>query len=142
MRKIYTLVFVLSSVAFTNCSKDVLKPYDERIVGTWKITDVNKTGFGGNTNNLPFKEGSSFIFLRDGTVTYTSSSGSVYNGTWNIERKNLNDETYQSLQITLVNFTTQQVLGEYYDDINFTSTNHFKAWIYSGTHTYITHFRR
>jgi hypothetical protein len=145
MRKIYTSLAVLSLLFFAGCSKDFLKPYDDRIVGTWQIDDVDKFGFGGSVNDLPFKEGT-FRFNKDGTLVYTTSSGSIFNGTWDIRKKRVGDsdnsDVYHSLQITAVNFNTQQVLGEYYDDINFTGTNHIKARIMLGTRTYVTHLRR
>jgi hypothetical protein len=143
MKKIYTSVFVLSFL-FSGCSKDFLKSYDERIIGTWQITDVNKVGIGGSTGNLPFRQGS-FSFMNDGTMTFTNASGETFKGRWNIQKKIMNDDNgavYHSLQITAVNFTTQQVLGEYYDDINFTGTNHIKARVISGSHTYVTHLER
>ena len=143
MKKIYTSVFV-SLLLLAGCRKDFLKSYDDRIIGTWQITDVNKLGIGGSTNNLPFREGS-FSFMKDGTMTFTNSSGNVFKGTWDIQKKRINDDNstvYHSLQITAVNFNTQEVLGEYYDDINFTGTDHIKAKIISGTHTFITHLKR
>jgi hypothetical protein len=143
MKKFYTSVFV-SILLLTGCSKDFLKSYDDRIIGTWQITDVNKFGIGGSTGNLPFRAGS-FSFKKDGTMTFTKSSGDVFKGTWDIQKKRINDDNgtvYHSLQITAVNFNTQEVLGEYYDDINFTGTDHIKAKIISGTHTFITHLKR
>jgi hypothetical protein len=145
MRKIYTSLAILSFLLFAGCSKDFLKPYDDRIVGRWQIDDINKFGFGGSVNDLPFRDGS-LQFNKDGTLIYTTSSGSVFNGTWDIQKKRVGDggnsNVYHSLQITAVNFITQQVLGEYYDDINFTGTNHIKARIILGTRTYVTHLRR
>ena len=123
------------------CSKDFLKSYEHRIVGTWTITDVNRVGLGGNTNNLPFKQGT-FDFNDGGSMVYTNASGAVYKGSWDIRKKWVDDKHVQSLQITAVDFANQNVLTEYYDDLNFTGTNHFKANIISGAHTYVTHFRR
>jgi len=57
VKNIYTLSILLSLVLFSACSKDVLKKYDKRIIGTWRITDVNRVGLGGNTDNLPFTDG-------------------------------------------------------------------------------------
>ena len=122
MKKIYTSVFVLSFLLLAGCSKDFLKAYDDRIIGTWQITDVDRFGIGGSINNLPFRDGS-FSFMRDGSMTFTSSSGEVFKGTWDIQKKILNNDdrtTYHSLQDTAINFTTQEVLSQYYDDINFT----------------------
>lgn len=139
MKKLYA--FTLVAFVVTACSKDAFKSYDRRIIGTWTITDVNKIGIGGgDLSSLPFKEGS-FTFKNDGTLTYTNSTG-TFNGTWDIQNKTINDETYHTLQITAVNFTTQQVLGEYYDEVDFVGTNHIKARINNNYRTYVTHLRR
>jgi|GEM_PF-4859944 len=103
MRKIYTSLAILSFLLFAGCSKDFLKPYDDRIVGRWQIDDINKFGFGGSVNDLPFRDGS-LQFNKDGTLIYTTSSGSVFNGTWDIQKKRVGDgdnsNVYHSLQIT------------------------------------------
>ena len=116
----FSLLFILG------CSKDFLRSYEYRIVGTWRISDVNKIGLGGNTDNLPFKQGT-FVFNEDGSLIYTNLSGAVFKGSWDIRKKHTDNKTLQSLQITAVDFVSQNVLTEYYDDLNFTGTNHFKA---------------
>ena len=141
MKKIYTTSIVLSFVIFLGCSKDFLKKYDKRIIGTWEISDVNRVGLGGNIDNLPFKDGT-FIFNEDGSLQYINTSGDVYEGRWDITKKNINEETLRSLEITAIDFPGQRVLAESYDDMNFVGTDHFKANINSGFHTYVTHFRR
>ncbi len=141
MKKIYFSLIAFTLFLFSGCSKDFLKSYDRRIVGTWHISDLNTTGFGGNSDNLPFREGD-FTFHDDGTLIY-SNAGITYTGTWNIEKKtNVNETVSQSLEITAVNFNNQSIISEYYDDIDFSSTDHFKAKIEQGLHTYVTHFRR
>jgi hypothetical protein len=141
MRNIYIASFLLSFVMFSGCSKDFLKRYDKRIIGTWNITDVNRFGIGGSTDNIPFGDGT-FTFNEGGTLTYVNSANATYQGSWDIVKKNIGDETVRSLQVTAIDFAAQQVLTEYYDDINFAGTDHFKANIISGFHTYVTHFRR
>lgn len=138
MKIFYTLSFIL--LVASSCSKDSFKSYDRRIIGTWDITDVDKNGFGGSINDLPFREGH-FTFNSDGTLSYTNSTGN-FSGTWDIRTRSTDDQTYHTLQITAVNFATQQVLGEYFDDINFVSTNHIKARIYNNLRTYVVHLRR
>lgn len=146
MKKNYSIVIVLSVLLLGACSKDFLKSYDDRIIGSWRISDIDRYGLGGSIDDLPFREGGRLSFMRDGTMTYTSPSGELYNGTWDIEKKVIHssddDEVNRSLHITAVNFATQQVLGEYYDDINFVGTDHLKAWIRTGTRAYVTHLRR
>lgn len=141
MKKIYIAAIVFCFFFILGCSKDFLKSYDRRIVGTWRIADVNRVGLGGSTDNLPFKEGL-VVFNSDGSLVYTNAAGAIYKGSWDIRKKHIDDETFQSLQITAVDFANQNVLTEYYDDLNFVGTNHFKANIISTTHTYVTHFRR
>ncbi len=141
MKKIYTLSILFSFVVFSGCSKDLLKKYDKRIIGTWRITDVNRIGLGGNTDNLPFTNGN-FTFNDGGGLIYVNSANVSYQGNWDIVKKVIDDQTVHSLLVTAVDYTTQQVLTEYYDDINFTDTDHFKANIISGFHKYVTHFRR
>lgn len=139
MNKLYTPLLLLTLSA--GCSKDALKPYDKRIVGTWRIADVDRFGIGGSTSTLPFREGR--ITFEDGrTLTFTNSAG-TYQGTWDLVKKYPNEgEVQRSLQLTAVDFTGRSVLAEYYDDITFRSTDHFVATKQSGTHSYVTHFRR
>ena len=141
MKKIYLLSIPFSILLLFSCSKDFLKNYDTRIIGTWKITDVDRRGIGGGNSNLPFTEGT-FIFYDNGTLDYTNAANANFKGSWDIVKKTRDEETLRSLQITAVDFTNQQVLTQYYDDMNFHGTNHFKAQITSGFHTYVTHFRR
>ncbi len=142
MRNIYILSLLLSFIMFPGCSKDFLKQYDKRIIGTWSITDVNRVGLGGgNTGNLPFANGT-FTFQEGGSLVYVNSSNATYKGSWDIVKKVMGDESVRSLHITAVDFTNQKVITEYYDDINFAGTGHFRANIVSEFHTYVTHFRR
>lgn len=141
MKRIYTISILFSIFLVYGCSKDFLKSYDNRIVGTWRISDVNRVGLGGNTSNLPFTSGT-FTFYANGSLDYSNSVNVNFTGSWDIVKKVRDNETVRSLQITAVDFTNQQVLTQYYDDMNFTSTNHFKATINSNFHSYVTHFRR
>jgi len=141
MKRIYTLSILFSILFVSGCSKDVFKRYDKRIVGTWRISDVNSVGFGGNTSDLPFTSGT-FAFYANGTLDYVNSANAVFKGSWDIVKKTPEKETVRSLQITAVDFTNQQVLSQYYDDMNFSGTDHFKATIQSGFQSYVTHFRR
>lgn len=141
MKYICTLSIVLSLGMCTGCSKDILKKYDKRIIGTWRITGVNHFGLGGNTDNLPFTDGS-FTFNEGGSMTYINSANVTYRGNWDIVKKTIGDETVRGLKIFVADYIGQQTLSEYYDDMNFTGTDHFKANINSGFHAYVTHFRR
>lgn len=140
MKTFYTYSIIACIVLFAGCSKDFLKSYDKRIVGTWEITDVNNQGIFGDKDDLPFTSGS-VTFFDDGKLTYINSNDTL-SGNWNIVKKTVETETTQSLQITAVDFTTQKVLSQYYDDITFTGTNSFNATITTSLTSYITKFRR
>jgi hypothetical protein len=139
MKKIY-----FASLAFltlTACSKDFLKRYDDRIQGTWYISNVNRVGIGGHFNDLPFREGS-FTFNGDGTLSYTDEIGNVSSGSWDIQKRNVNGDVIRTFQITTVDFNSQQVRSEFYDDMQFRGTNHFVATINTSLRSFVTHFRR
>jgi len=139
MKKIYFLVLPL--LLLLGCSKDIFKPEHKRILGTWKITDVKKIGFGGNRGNLPFRSGS-FTFQNDGTLTYINEAGDNFKGTWDMNQRRINDESITSLQVTAIDFNNQVVLSEFYDEINFTLSDHFKANITNDFQVYVTHFKK
>jgi hypothetical protein len=139
MKKIYFASLAL--LTLTACSKDFLKRYDDRIQGSWYISQVKRLGIGGDFNDLPFREGS-FTFNGDGTLTYTDELGNVSSGTWDIQKINVNGNVVRTFQITAVDFNTQQVRSEFYDDMQFRGTNHFVATINTSFRSFVTHFRR
>ena len=139
MKKIYFAS--LAILTLSACSKDFLKRYDDRIEGSWYISKVNRVGIGGNFDDLSFREGS-FTFNGDGTLTYTDELGNVSSGSWEIQKRNVNGEVIRTFQVTTVDFNTQQVRAEFYDDMQFRSTNHFVATINTTLRSYVTHFRR
>ncbi len=87
MKKIYFLapgMFFLSF--FTGCSKDFLRSYEHRIEGSWRLIDVDRTGIGGSTSNLPFRDGV-FTFSENGEFEYINNVGEIYKGSWDIRRE-------------------------------------------------------
>ena len=141
MKKIYTIAIITFLLIFSGCSKDFLKSYDDRIVGEWTISKVNRVGFGGSTGNLSFREGT-ITFYSGGKLDYRNAENVLFKGSWNIVKKVHGDERVKSLQITAVDFTNQRVLTQYYDEMDFLGTNHFKASVTESFHNYVTHFRR
>lgn len=141
MRKCYFITSVFLLLIVTGCSKDVLRSYDHRIVGTWRIADINRFGIGAR-DNLPFEEEGRLTFTADGQVTY-EMGGQVYRGSWDIIRhRNNEDEMRHALQLTAVDFNNQRVLSEYFNNMRFTGTNRFNASLEYGTRTYVYLFRR
>ena len=140
MKKICTLPLLLMLFC-CSCSKDILEEYDNRITGTWRITDINRVGFGGKASGLPF-QGGSFTFFEQGSLDYTNEAGTLYQGHWDIERRFAGNHTHYQLHITVADTSGQQVLSETYDDVRFSGSARFKARIFSGLRTYVTHFRK
>ena len=155
MKKIYSLFLLLPVILFLGCSKDFLKRYEDRIEGSWRLTDVDRIGWGGSTSNVSFRDGL-FTFSDNGQLNYINNSGQAYQGSWDMRRdwvrgrcyinenghNECDDRYVRSMHITAVNFTTQDIRSEYFDEIIFTSTNRFKAYIYSGSRSYVFRFKR
>jgi hypothetical protein len=147
MKKIYSsLLIPLALVLFTGCSKDILKNYEDRIEGTWRLDDVDRLGFG--SSSLTFTEGR-FIFSPGGKLEYTDRFGGTYQGSWEIRKRRIqgncnecDDQTVRSLSITAIDFATRDVKTENFDDIKFTGTNKFNAFIHYNARTYVFRFRR
>jgi hypothetical protein len=139
MKHLYAIA--ISASLLTSCSKDFLKPFEDRIVGTWQITDVNRVGVGGSSSEIHFREGA-FTFNEDGTLEYIDANGDVYNGSWDIRKRTIDNNIIRNLQITAVNFNSQTVLSEFYDEMNFRGTDHFVAKINTPFRTFVTHFER
>jgi hypothetical protein len=145
MKKIYlAFLFTLIAMAFllvAACSKDFLKSYDRRITGgTWELYDINNIGIGSRYSS-PFTSGK-FTFESSGDVTYVNDQGDVYIGSWDIRNYWQDDDNRQTLFISVLNFQNQDVITEYFDDMQFTGTNRFKAFVYSGGRTYTFKFKR
>ena len=136
MKKLY--LSALTLVLLSACKKD----FDEDIIGTWAITDIDPPGVGGSIPaGLPFKEGT-FSFHQDGTAFYTNGSGTAYHGKWTLERKKLGERQFWSLLVSVVHFPTQQILLDAFDDITMTRDDRFKAEVSFDNKKYITHFKK
>ena len=145
MKKHYTYILpvVLLYFLLTGCSKDFWKPYADRIEGgTWHLYDVRSHGIG--SRYTPPFTGGRFNFLQAGRLTYTDDAGNEYEGSWKIrkQRNGADGNDVHTLSITAVNFQTQDVLSEYFDDMRFTATNKFRAFVYYGSRTYVFLFGR
>ncbi len=139
MKQIYSLAILF--LFLSGCSKDFLESYEDRIIGTWRIDDVDRSGIGGRDHQLPFRSGN-MTFHDNGTLTYMNASNVTYKGSWELDKRVRDDETFRILKITAIDFANGEVLSEYYDDMNFAGTDHFKTRINSAFYTYTTHFRR
>ena len=140
MKPLYALTLLVAIFILPACSKDVLKSYDKRIIGTWKIIDVDRFGFSA-ADALPFAEDDLFTFAEDGALTCVLSNKN-YKGSWDIERRNENEEQLKKLHIVAVDFTSEEVRTENFTNMQFTGTNRFVTHLNYGTRTYTYRFLR
>ena len=144
MKKVYTLCAICFLFFLVNaCSKDVLKSYDRRVIGTWKLYDIDKYGFG-RSNNIPLVENGIFTFSDGGQLSYTTG-GNLYKGSWDVRKDYLNnseDTNVKSLHITVIDFVNQKVLTEYFNRMTFTNTNRFNTVVNENTRSYVFRFLR
>ncbi len=157
MRNFYSVTFSIMMLAILagSCSKDFLKSYEDRIVGTWELKDVDHRGIGGERDNLPFLSGE-FVFADGGQLTYTNILGTIYSGSWGIDDRyettgystnengntTSNEQRVWALEITAIAFASQEIRSEYFEEIKFTGTNSFRAFVRNGLHTYVFYFER
>ena len=140
MKKIYITLFPILLIA-SSCSKDFLKSYDRRITGgTWELYDINNFGVGSRYN-ARFTNGK-FTFESSGDVTYVNDQGEIFTGSWDIRNYWQGENRLQTLYISVINYQTQQMISEYFDDMQFTGTNRFKAFVNTGNRTYTFKFKR
>ncbi len=149
MRKIYFIAFAFVAILLSGCSKDFLKSYDRRIIGTWNLVDVDRRGIGGEANRaiLAFT-GGSFTFETSGKLNYTDNNGKLYTGSWNITRRTTQScsdcgtDTDRELSVSLINFDTQELVQEIFDDMRFTGTNRFRARVKFPFNSFVFFFHR
>lgn len=110
------------------------------MLGTWKISDIDRFGLNG-ADALPFKENDLLTFGEDGALTYQQENKTAQ-GSWDIQRIATEDDSKKALQITTIDFNNQQVRSEYFNDMTFTGTNRFTAFIEYNTRMYVYRFVR
>ena len=141
MKKLYFTIIPVAFLLLSGCSKDFLKSYDRRITGgTWELYDINNFGIGSRYN-ARFTNGK-FTFESSGDVTYVNNQGETFTGSWDIRDYWQGDSRMQTLYISVINYQTQQMISEYFDDMQFTGTNRFKAFVNTGGRTYTFKFKR
>ena len=138
---------VMIAIILAGCGS--LRPYEDRIVSSWKLTTVKKYGWrkGGEA---PFTQGQ-FTFYPAGKLEYTDGTGHVYKGTWNMKDTRqvaagfrnfrTNTTVNNSLYVNVINFDNQDMKSEIFDDILFTGKNKFRAYVY-GERDYTYFFER
>lgn len=141
MKLTVTLLAASLAVVTSGCIKEGYRTAERRILGEWRIDDVNPIGWGGNSARIPFNNGR-FTFYDNGTLSYVNDNNQQFSGSWYINRRWQDDEQWLSMQITAVDFVNQQVLSQFYENLDFRGRNRLRAETQQSTRRYVTYFRR
>ena len=141
MKLTVTLLAASLAVVTSGCIKEGYRTAERRILGEWRIDDVNPMGWGGNSARIPFNNGR-FTFYDNGTLSYVNDNNQQFSGSWYINRRWQDDEQWLSMQITAVDFVNQQVLSQFYENLDFRGRSRLRAETQHSTRRYVTYFRR
>ena len=141
MKLTVTLLAASLAVVTSGCIKEGYRTAERRILGEWRIDDVNPMGWGGNSARIPFNNGR-FTFYDNGTLSYVNDNNQQFSGSWYINRRWQDDTQLLSMQITAVDFVNQQVLSQFYENLDFRGRNRLRAETQQSTRRYVTYFRR
>lgn len=120
------LVFSLFS-----CTKQRLEKFNNRIVGSWNLVEVNTFGLG--SSNIVF-DGGYFSFDSDNSAAYTDRAGIIYYGKWHIDTYTYTDDdgnTETDFILTIDVGNGQQQKFDQLEIPNFGNANRFKAKVYN-----------
>ena len=141
MKLTVTLLAASLAVVTSGCIKEGYRTAERRILGEWRIDDVNPMGWGGNSARIPFNNGR-FTFYDNGTLSYVNDNNQQFSGSWYINWRWQDDQQWLSMQITAVDFVNQQVLSQFYENLDFRGRNRLRAETQQSTRRYVTYFRR
>lgn len=134
----FTAALLLSIVILMGCSKSIFFDTENRLEGDWELVDVDRIGFGGRPE-FPFTSGQ-FSFQPGGQAQYTDRFGNRSTGSWDL--RNVDNNNAFGLFITMVDFNTQQIRTEYYDEVRIFSRRKFKAYIQRRGTRWVFEFNR
>ncbi len=146
--KLYLPVLLLAVLFFSSCKK--WRP-ENRIIGSWKLVEVEKRRlFDKETIRVGYEPGT-FVFNENGTATYTDASVQM-TGSWEMRRENTGyydaDGNWQTngktvFRVRLYNFSANRVIDWYFDRIDFrNSGNKLFAFIDGASYNYRYDFRK
>lgn len=146
--KLYSILLLLILILFSSCMKWLP---ENRIVGNWKLTDVEKRSAFNNTPITSGYENGVFIFHENGTAVFTDTSGTM-NGNWNIRNEqqgyyekdgNRQNNNGNVLIVKMYNFSSNRVIEWHFDEVYFRSSGkRIQAFIRSPSLRYCYNFRK
>lgn len=136
MKKNYTALIPLILLLLTACKKDKPDTFQSRLTGgTWELYEVDAY----NYINPTFVNGY-FNFDQGGKFEYQDMNGNSYKGIWEIYY--YEDSQTHGMYLTVFNLNNYATQHEYFDEIQFTSSDHFIALFHSNNLTFKFYFKR
>jgi hypothetical protein len=146
--KFYPLFILLISTLLSSCKKWLP---ENRIVGNWKLIDIEKRRpFNNETLTSGYERGT-FTFYENGTASFSDTSGSM-NGNWNMRTEqhgyydsdgNWQTQNRTVLIVKMYNFNNNKVIDWYFDEVQFRSSGgRMQAFIEGANFRYCYNFRK
>lgn len=139
--KLYLLPLLFLFLISASCKKWLP---ENRIVGTWRLVDVEKRRLLNSENILTGYESGLFMFNDNGTTTYSDAAGQM-TGQWSMRkrRSGADDQIETVLVVNLHDFNNNRLLEWYFDRIDFrNSGDKLMAFVDGVSYTYRYDFRR
>ncbi len=133
MKKIYFAFIPSLFFLLTACKKDNTNN-DNLISGTWELYKAETTGY----INPTFVNGY-FTFKSGGRLEYKDMRGNIYDGSWN---RTYHEDTKRTTLYISVEDPIPNTRFEFFDDMLFTNTDHFEAYIINISDKYTFWFKR
>lgn len=124
MRALILSVFV---VMLFGCTKHRLNKFNNRIVGDWKLVEVNTFGVG--SSRIVFN-GGSFSFNEDNSLVYYDRNETVYTGSWDIEAYTYTEgdgDSETEFILTMDVYSNNDRKFDQFEIPSFGNANRFKA---------------
>ena len=148
-RKHYTMVWMLV-IVFTLVAGDLMAQRGRYYRGPYR------SYYPRFVPARPFISSRPFVYIHFGGMAYERPNGQLYEGSWDISRETIPGGCYtddvgnyvcdnrrvKTLYLSGIDFASQDYFSIRFDEMVFTGTNRFKAYIYEGWKTYIFRFRR
>ncbi len=143
-----TVSLLFLSFTFSSCRKNLP---ENRIVGSWKLVDVErKRLFNSETITTGYESGT-FTFFANGMASFTDAAGTL-NGNWNMRKSrdgyydgngNWQTDERTVFIINVQDFPNNRVINLYFDRIDFRwSGDKLFAFIDGASYRYRYDFRR
>jgi hypothetical protein len=140
--KLYLLPLLFFLIINTSCKKWLP---ENRIVGSWRLVDVEKKRLFSNESILTGYESGIFVFNDNGTTDYTDANGQM-TGTWTMRKRRGGGEG-EDIQTVLIvhlhDFANNRLLDWYFDRVDFrNSGDKLFTFIDGVSYTYRYDFRK